>query len=156
MRSTIVAAIALAGAFIAADAGAQTLYKLIDKNGKVTYSEAPPKPDEFDGQVIRIDVDPNANRATLPKGDLMKPAPLAKPAEPENVRLARIRLSRASAALQSALDNPGPDEVQRVGNVGGGARAVPTEAYQARLAKLQDEVRQAEDELRRAEQPVAK
>src|SRR5512134_1167405 len=50
---------------LAGAADAQTLYKLIDKNGKVTYSEKPPK--DFDGKVIRMDIDPKANTATLPK-----------------------------------------------------------------------------------------
>ena len=39
---------------------AQTLYKLVDKNGKVTYSESAPRPGEFDGTVTRIEIDANA------------------------------------------------------------------------------------------------
>ena len=49
----------------ASGASAETFYKLIDSNGKVTYSEKPPK--DFDGKVIRLDIDPNANTATLAK-----------------------------------------------------------------------------------------
>src|SRR5258708_34772117 len=56
---------AAAAALLAAQASAEVLYKLIDKNGKVTYSEEKPK--NFDGQVIRLDIDPNANTATMPK-----------------------------------------------------------------------------------------
>ena len=37
-------------ALAASGASAQTLYKLIDKDGKVTYSEKPPK--DFDGKTI--------------------------------------------------------------------------------------------------------
>src|ERR1700733_2938822 len=68
MNRRIVLQIALAAAagLLAFHASAEVLYKLIDKNGKVTYSEEKPK--SFDGQVIRIDIDPNANTATLPKG----------------------------------------------------------------------------------------
>ena len=40
-----------------------TLYKLIDKNGKVTYSDSPPK--NFDGQVIPVDIDTKRNSATI-------------------------------------------------------------------------------------------
>ena len=58
-------AIAAALLLCAAGASAQTLYKLIDKNGKVTYSESPPK--DFDGKVQRMDIDPKANTATLPR-----------------------------------------------------------------------------------------
>ena len=155
MRSRLVACIALvAGLAFCAAASAQTLYKLIDKNGKVTYSESPPKPDEFDGQVIRIDVDPNANRATLPKAAPGAFNPPMGEVVPEPLRLARLKLDRAQKALQYALDNPGADDVQRVGNVGGGSRPVPTEAYQQRLAKLQEDVRNAEEELRRVDKPA--
>ncbi|HET9471044.1 MAG TPA: DUF4124 domain-containing protein, partial [Usitatibacter sp.] len=57
--------VACAGFFALAanSALAQTLYKLIDRNGKVTYSQEAPK--DFDGKVIRIDIDPNRNSATL-------------------------------------------------------------------------------------------
>jgi hypothetical protein len=41
--------------------------------------------------------------------------------------------------------------VERVGNVGGGARPVPTEAYEKRLAALEEAVRAAEEEVRRAQ-----
>jgi hypothetical protein len=37
--------------------------------------------------------------------------------------------------------------VQFVGKVGGGARSIPTEAYQERLAGLERAVKEAEDEL---------
>src|SRR6476646_9972855 len=57
--------LAIAMALLAAQASAQTLYKLIDKDGKVTYSEKPPK--DFPGKVIPMDIDPNRNTATLPK-----------------------------------------------------------------------------------------
>ena len=43
IRSTLLAGLALGAALAAVSATAQTLYKLIDKNGKVTYSESPPR-----------------------------------------------------------------------------------------------------------------
>jgi hypothetical protein len=145
-----VALAALLAAFASA-AAAQTLYKLIDKNGKVTYSGAEPK--DFDGQVIRIDIDPNANTATLPK-----PAPAKSAAEKamdaaaqERSRVAGVKVDLARRALQAARDNPGPDDVQFVGKVGGGARQVPSPAYEEKLAKLEKAVQEAEEELRRAE-----
>ena len=126
-------------------AGAQTLYKLIDKNGKVTYSETPPK--DYDGQVIRMDIDPNANRATLPKlppEQLRPDTGIAPPA----VREAKSNLVRAQRLLDEAKLNP---ETQRVGTVGGGAREIQTEAYQQRIARLEEAVKKAEEEVRRAE-----
>src|SRR3954447_20035046 len=102
-------------------AAAQTLYKLVDKNGKVTYSESPPK--EFDGTVTRMDIDPKANTATLPKGDALKSPAVA---ESPFLREARVKLSLSRKRLDEARANPGPDDMQRVGNAGGGARAVPS------------------------------
>jgi hypothetical protein len=134
-------------AFAANSALAQTLYKLIDRNGKVTYSEAAPK--DFDGKVIRIDVDPNRNRATL---GVPPAAPAAAPPDEaaeraKRVGAARERLEAARKALAQAREHPGEDEVQFVGKVGGGARSIPTEAYQERLAGLERAVKEAEDEL---------
>jgi hypothetical protein len=41
--------------------------------------------------------------------------------------------------------------VRFIGKVGGGARPVPTEAYQQRLADLERAVKEAEDELSSAQ-----
>ena len=135
-------------AFAANSAHAQTLYKLIDRNGKVTYSEEAPK--DFDGKVIRIDIDPNRNRATL---GVPPPAPAAQqePEAAKRVAQARERLAAARKALAQAREHPAEDETRFVGKVGGGARSVPTEAYQERLAGLEREVKEAEDELEKAQ-----
>jgi hypothetical protein len=135
-------------------ASAQTLYKLIDKNGKVTYSDTPPK--DFDGKVVPVEVDPNRNRATiLPPGAAAEALSKDKPKTAENaderLKQAQARLEAARKDLAFARDNPREGEVERVGNVGGGARPVPTEAYEKRLAALEQAVRDAEEEVRRAE-----
>src|SRR5450631_5809 len=110
------AVLAAAAALFAQVTLADVLYKLIDKNGKVTYSEEKPK--NFDGQVIRLDIDPNANTATMPK-----PASGANSGEPitaprrkegdakkasgsERIAKARERLDSAQRALQDARDHP--------------------------------------------------
>jgi hypothetical protein len=135
----------------------QTLYKLIDKNGKITYSEKEPK--NFDGKVIRMDIDPNANTATLPK---LPPPAAAESKEtrinkegdkskPASVQEARDRLDRAKQAYDRARDNPGEGEVAWIGNAGGGTRAIPSADYQKRLAGLEAEVKRAEEDLKRAE-----
>ena len=160
MRHAIRISLVLAAAGFAVAAFGQTVYKLIDKNGKITYSEEKPK--NFDGQVIRIDIDPNANTATLPKA----------PAETDLEGRTRARLDREKAdaakknkasiddlqqrlddarkALKEAQDHPSDDEIQYFGNKSGGVRAVPTEQYQQKLAKLTDDVKRAEDALRDA------
>ncbi len=152
---TAAAAALLAGATLA---GAQTLYKLIDKNGKVTYSETAPK--DFPGQVIRIDIDPNRNTATLPKpkepeatGKDVRTRGPGGDAQPRGSEAdaARERLEAAKKALADAQENPGEGDNTRVGNKGGGTRPVPTDAYAAKLAELDRAVKAAEEELRRAE-----
>lgn len=143
-------------------AEAQTLYKMIDKNGKVTYSESPPK--YFDGQVIRIDINPNANTATLakpappsdpraaPEGSKENPAnPSKEEAKPPTLEEFKQKLERAKQDLQEATDNPGESDVTRVGKVGGGSRPVFSESYQQRIAKLEQAVKAAEEDVRRAE-----
>jgi hypothetical protein len=150
--------LAALGTLAAGAAAAQTLYKLIDKNGKVTYSESEPK--DFDGKVIRMDIDPKANTATLPKPGAA-PAPetesekiLRRPTPAsggDKVQVARDKLDAAKKALQNAVDNPGEGDVQRVGNKGGMTRPVPTEEYQKRITGLEENVKKAEEELRVAE-----
>ena len=143
----------LAGA--ALGAAAETLYKLIDKNGKVTYSEEKPK--QFDGQVIRLDIDPNATTVTLPKppppGANAPGSPQARAAATARSMLedAQQRLERAKAALQNARDNPGPNDFEHVGKVGGGSRPVPSEAYLQRISGLEQEVRNAEQAVQTLE-----
>jgi len=149
--SLTVAALALVAS---AAAHAQTLYKLIDKNGKVTYSEEAPK--NFDGKVISIDIDPNANRATLPKYEpKAAPAPAARaaaaPSKTPDVAALRERVATRRAALEEAQNNPGEEDVQWVGNAGGGTRRVPTPVYQRRLAELERSLKEAQDELEAAQ-----
>jgi hypothetical protein len=133
---------------LATAASAETLYKLVDKKGKVTYAQEKPK--DFDGQVIPLDIDLKANTATLPKfTPPPKPAQGAKAGDP--LAEARARVESARRALESARDNPGPEDVRRVGNVGGGTRPVFSDTYLQRLATLEAELKQAEDNLRKLE-----
>ena len=152
MRSPIKSLAAAIAASSVAFAMADTLYKLIDKNGKVTYSEEAPK--NFDGQVIRLDIDRNANTAVLPK-----PTPVTETAarkrdaaekKDQHLEDLKTHLDEAKKALQDAKDNPGPGDVDRVGTKSGFTRGVPTEEYEKKLAKLQDDVKKAEEDLKRA------
>jgi hypothetical protein len=142
-----IAGAALALCLLATGASAQTLYKLIDRNGKVTYSEKPPK--DFDGQVIRLDIDPKSNTATLPKptGPLVDPAARATD---DRVRMAKDKLEAAKKAYQDALDKPGEGDLTFMGNKGGGTRPVQSEEYAKRLSNLEKAVKDAEEELKRA------
>ena len=141
--------------FAAGDAQAQTLYKLVDKNGKVTYVEKVPP--GYDGKVVPVTIDPNANRATLPKLEPgSRPADRSSssggaPTRSERVEKAKESLEAAKKALEHAQNNPGEDEVARVGNKGGGARPVFSDEYKGRIQKLEAAVKAAEKELAEAE-----
>src|SRR5258708_32401959 len=115
MNPAFLARIALvAAAASCATASAQTLYKLIDKNGKITYSESRPK--EFDGQVIELNIDPNANRAVLPKYEPAKTAPDAMtPEAVANVNQAPQKLAAAKKTPHKAKANA---QLQRGGKCG--------------------------------------
>ena len=155
MKTMIVRiAFAAALASLAASPGvdAQTLYKLIGKDGKVTYSEKAPK--DFDGKVIRMDIDPKANTATLPEGSRLQEkseASQRSAARDEQLRAARARVDASRKALEDARNNPGEGDIARMGIKGGGTRPVPTEDYQQRLAKLERDLKEAEDELQKLE-----
>ena len=150
------AVMAFAAAFAAA-ASAQTLYKLIDKNGKITYSESQPKPGEFDGQVVPMNIDPNANRATLPKPAEGAFKSDANALPPREVLEARNKLAIAQRKLAEARNNPSEGDMIRQGSVGGaGARLVPSEGYTQRLADLEKDVQTAQEEVQRVEAQAAR
>ena len=134
-------------------AAAQTLYKLIDKNGKVTYVDKPPK--DFDGKVIPVEIDTKRNSATIatpgtPQGvKAFDEKQAAEQRASERVRVAQDRVDAAKRALADARENPREGEVARMGNAGGGTRAVPTEEYQQRVARLEADLKEAEAELRK-------
>jgi hypothetical protein len=158
-------AIAFAVSCASGDAAAQTIYKLIDKNGKVTYSEKPPK--EFDGRVIRIDVDPNANTATFPKANARGEGARSetegeriirrKPdtGQEDRVTAARARLQAAEKAMTDARDTATDDDYMVIRNAGGGVRRVPNEQMSARLAGLEKAVKDAQEALEAAEKGPA-
>jgi hypothetical protein len=153
---------ALVASLVALPAAAesQTVFKLIDKRGKVTYSEKAPK--FFEGQVIRMEIDLKANTATLPKPGQ---APATFPTltlSPQEVRRidADLRLARAEEALEAAKkalkdgQEPAEGEVVRIGNAGGGTRPVFTEGYRKRIKALEDDVKSAEAEVEKARKAV--
>ena len=153
MKISSIVVMSLAFGLAAAPAGAETLYKLIDKNGKVTYVDTPPK--DFDGKVVPVEIDPNKNRATLIAPGTARGAieSIHQPApdNSERVKQAQAKLEAARKALADARDNPGENDVQRRGNAGGGTRPVFTDEYEKKLAVLEDSVRQAEAELKSAQ-----
>jgi hypothetical protein len=146
-----------ASSFAMAELEKQVVWKLVDRKGKITYADkAPPK--EYEGKVTRIEIDLNANLATMTTlGESAPPVrlPLTAPelkrvkADAELAR-ARERLEEARKALADGKE-PTPEETQWIGKAGGGARPVPTDAYHARIKSLEDAVKSATAELDRAQ-----
>ena len=146
----------LVGAALASgDAAAETLYKLVSPDGKVTYVQEPPK--NFNGKVIRLDIDTTANTAAGRRQAAGQPTNEAIiRSNPDAPRLkaleeAQAKLDAARKAYENARDNPGEGDVRRLGNVGGGARPVFTEEYEKKLARLEAEMKQAQEEVDRLE-----
>lgn len=100
------AALALVlGAALSATAAAQTLYKLVGRDGRVTYTDTLPK--GYDGEVTRIEMDPSP--PPPPPAPTAKTAaePARKAAGPgvgEKRRKAREDLERRLQAAQARLD----------------------------------------------------
>ena len=155
VRNAIVASV-LVLALPGLAAAQTTLYKLIDKNGKETYVDKPPK--DFDGKVIPVDIDTKRNSATIstpgtPQGvKAFEEKQAAEQRATDRVGAAQEKLEAAKRALADAWENPREGEVNRVGIVGGGTRPVPTEEYKKRIAMLEEALRAAEAELRQAQQ----
>jgi hypothetical protein len=135
---------------------AEVLYKLVDKNGKVAYSQSVPA--DFGGQVVRLEIDSTMNTApSAPTGKADK----GVPAETENERIirrrppnnddaiqaARLKVQAAQAAFDNARDNPTPEDWQNTIN----GRRYPKPEYGARLAQLEQDVKLAEEALHTVE-----
>jgi len=137
---------------------AQTIYKLIDKNGKVSYSDTAPK--NFDGQVIPVEIDPKANIAQPPKippGGSPPMSPYATQRELERndamlkLNQARDRYNAAKEALDNGKD-PQDSEYQILVSKGGQGRRVPNDQYYERQKALEENFKSAERDLAEAEQ----
>jgi hypothetical protein len=188
-----VAALVLFLAAASAPAGAQTLYKWIDADGKTQYSDKPPKKG-FTGDVTRIEPEfekytpppPAAPAAQLPEAETAKADPayvdIAAKRRATRLRLgadlvrARDKVDAARKAL-ALSDTPEPDERQTIQqrSAGGGMHgmtprtncrvevakdgrkgvmcptSVPTTEYHERVARLEEKLRKAEEELAAAE-----
>lgn len=167
MKKIVPAGIALCALACATSAyaqGSQVLWKLVDKKGRVTYVDQVPK--DFDGVVTKIEVPLDARSTAAPSapasGSPARPAlpsaaspgaqtPGAPGASPSgDLAKAKARLEEARKAYDAGKE-PGTDDVVWVGRKGGGARPEISESYAARVKKLEDAVRAAEQEVERLE-----
>ena len=137
---------------------AQTIYKLIDKNGRITFTDTAPK--NFEGQVIPIEIDTKANVAQPPKippggSPPMSPYQTQRELTRNEALLrlnqARERYNTAKEALEQGK-NPQQDEWQTLVQQGGGGRRVPNESFFERQKLLEANLQAAERDLAEAEQ----
>ncbi|MDX2217904.1 MAG: DUF4124 domain-containing protein [Burkholderiales bacterium] len=151
-----------------AAAQSSTVYKHVDKDGKVTYSEKPPAKDEpkSDGKAVGskkfgVDNERNVIKSYVPRsgtegaGDARA---FDKRVERNNELRAKLEeaereLEDAKAALDSGKE-PLEDEWRTVGAAGGRPARIPTEAYYQRVKALEQAVKDAEEKVKKAETAV--
>ena len=149
--------VALCLPFAVAAAHAAVLYKLTDRTGHVTYVQAVPK--DFEGDVKRLDIDTEPGPDNLNAPHRQGPGAASPPSEPATelahettLRAARMRAQAAREAFESARDNSTPDDWVYVGpNNPLGMRRFRKPEYEARLARLADAAKRAEEEVERLE-----
>jgi hypothetical protein len=167
----------LASATFALSVDAQQLWKYTDKNGKVTYSDKPPRKDEK-AEPIKHDpkenvIESSKNRATARPETLSREEGGGSPGQrtqasavnrellQQAVDRAREELDNARSALEDGR-TPLQDELVII--VGRNAKGAPTGVnnvqrkpeYFARVAQLEDAVKQAEKRLEEAEIALGK
>jgi hypothetical protein len=157
---------------IAGGSAAQTstVYKHVDKDGKVTYSEKPPgkddpkaeaKPDKPAAKKLDMDKERNVIKSYVPKSSSdgqSDTRAFDKRLERNKDLQAKLEeaqreLDDARAALEAGKD-PLDDEWQTVSGAGGRTARIPTEAYHQRVKGLEQAVKNAEDKLKRVEVEV--
>lgn len=151
---------------VAVSAQSAPVYKHVDKDGKVTYSEKPPaKPDPKaeskaapDAKKLEMDNQRNVIKSFTPKSGSDGAADVRKfdkRLEKNDSLRAELdeairELDEAKAALEAGKD-PLDDEWQTIGVSQGRVSRVPTEAYHQRVKSLEQAVEKAEAKVKRAE-----
>jgi hypothetical protein len=143
-------------------ADAQTMYKYVDKDGKVTYSDKPPRngekaetvaPVEKGANIVKLDN--KGTQATAQKFSDVKGRTDQRVAARDKlekaVNEAEDRLTRAKKALENGRD-PKDGEQRIVVRAQGGNSVFRTEAYYARVAALEADVKKAEEALSLAQE----
>jgi len=121
-RSSLAALLLACGVLLAVPAAAQVLYKLVDKNGQVTYSDREPK--GYDGTVTRIEPDAAPTYRPPTKPVEAKPREGTSPGMAETRRNSREALDKKVREAQAKVDaarkardegeDPRADELQTV------------------------------------------
>ncbi len=145
---------------VAQAASAQALYKYTDKDGKVSYSDKPPKPGEK-AELVKTDANVNVISAPSNKVEGVKQSLQevnARAAARANLReklradvdTAKATLEQAKKALEDGREAT-PEERQIIVRQGGNAVLRKPEYYE-RIAVLEAAVKQAEENLAKAQE----
>ena len=157
-------------------ANGQTVYKQVDKNGKVTYSDVAPKKgdaeDEKDeatkGKKVELPINRDLNvykpgnyksaagndRALRSSERNQKNIPSARDMAVENLKLARAGLVTATARRDAGIVATASDFQFIAGANGAAGRAIPNAEYLARIKALDDLVPAAEKAVEAAEKAL--
>jgi Domain of unknown function (DUF4124) len=135
---------------------AQTVYKQVDKEGKVTYTDKPPS-EEQAAQKVDIDTERNiakplGNRPGQAKESAdsqLKRRADSDAAFEKEVAQARAKLDLAKDELEKGRE-PQEDDWKTVGAQAGKPARILNEAYFDKVKQLEEAVRQAEEELDKA------
>ena len=137
-------------------ATAQTIYKQVDKDGKVTYTDKPPSKDQA-AQKVDIDTERNVSNPLVSKpaqsresaDSQLKRRADTDAARGKEVEEARAKLDLAKEELERGKE-PQEEDWKTVGSGAGKPAAILNEAYFERVKQLEAAVRQAEEELNSA------
>jgi Domain of unknown function (DUF4124) len=132
---------------------AQTIYKQVDKDGKVTYTDKPP-PKEQASQKVDIDTERNLAKSlgTNPvqakesADNQLKRRTDTDAAREKKIEQARAKLDLAKEELAIGKE-PQEEDWMTVGAQSGRPFRHLNEAYFERVKQLEEAVRQAEEEL---------
>jgi hypothetical protein len=131
---------------------AQDIYKQVDKDGKVTYTDKPPSKEEA-SQKVDINTERNVAKPLgsrprqareLADSQLKHRADTEATLEKE-IERARARLDLVKEELEKGKEPL--DEEWMTGGVQGRTFRRPNEAYYERVKRLEESVRMAEEEL---------
>jgi hypothetical protein len=138
---------------------AQPVYKVVGKDGKVTYTnEMPPNVDGVKVNQVSIPAGGNAVAAVKSSKDppnehetvIRRRVPKPTKAESE-VEAATRRLEEAKRALEAARQSASPDEWIYMNRPGIGRRRAPRPEYEERLKRMESDVSVAQEQLAEAE-----
>jgi len=134
---------------------AQTIYKQVDKDGKVTYTDKPPAKDQ---KAEKLELSPERNivsplgtdpvQAKRALEDRMKRRADVEETRAGDIAEAQAKLDQAREALAAGVE-PREDDWKTVAGAGQAARVL-NEGYFERIQKLEAAVKQAEAEVEKA------